>query len=384
MNRLLTIGINTVRSFASPVFNFLIAILGIKYFGKEAWGSLINVMLWIFFIVFAIGWGNREYLIRKYSKAPSKIYHAFYSNLFSRSLLLPFALLLLLFFPQNIALLAIAMVFLMHFYNAMDSLVVYHQKFGAQLAAEILSFSIILYAIFSNAAFDLVTFLQWYCIAFAVKITCLFLALQLFSKKLSFTISLNEFKAGAAFFLLGFSGWLTSKIDIYIVDIFLPKSKLSEYQLLITAFLMLQALAGYLIVPFTKHVYRLSSDAIQNMQRKLYTVAIPLVVLGSIAIYIVMEYFVLLNLHYSYYIIGGCIALPSFFYTLDIMKLMRQHKELKIVYLNGIFFSINLALLLMLIQKYEVFGVLVSVCITQWIVLGIYKFVNKENTISSD
>lgn len=384
MNRLLIIGINTVRSFASPVFNFLIAILGIKYFGKEAWGSLIDVMLWIFFIVFIMGWGNREYMIRKYSKVPSKIYHAFYSNLFSRSMLLPFALLLFIFFPKDVAVFAVIMVFFIHCYNAMDSLVVYHQKFAVHLLGETLGFSIIAYAIFSSNVFDLVSFLQWYCIAFAVKIICLFLALQLFSKKLSFTISFNEFKAGAAFFLLGFSGWLTSKIDIYIVDLYLPKSKLTEYQLLITAFLMLQALAGYLIVPFTKHVYRLSSDTILKIQRKLYVAALPLVMLGSIAIYIVMEYFVQLNLHYSYYVIGGLTAIPPFFYTLDIMKLMRQHKELKIVYLNSVFITINLVLILILITKYEVLGVLVSVCITQWIILGIYKFVNKEKFISSD
>ncbi|MDO6596418.1 hypothetical protein Q4512_05795 [Oceanihabitans sp. 2_MG-2023] len=381
MNRIITIGLNTARGFASPVFNFLIAILGIKFFGKENWGTLINVMLWIFFIVFSIGWGNREYLIRAYSKQPSKIYYAFYSNLFSRSLLLPYALLLFIFFPKNIALLAVIMVILMHLYNAMDSLVVYHQVFSAQLIAEVLSFTTIICGIFLSTSFNLESFLQWYCLAFLTKIICLIIALKLWKEKLSFTISLNELKAGASFFLLGLSGWLASKIDVYIIDFYLPKARLSEYQLLITAFLMLQALSAYLIIPFTKHLYRLSDDVVKKMQKKLYIIAVPLVSIGCFAIYIVMEYFVKLQLHSWYYCIGGLIALPSFFYTLDIMKLMKKHQERKIILVNCIGFVVNFILILILIRTYEIYGVLLSVCISQWVTLFIYKLTDKKSTI---
>ena len=99
MRRLLTIGMNTIRGFANPAFNFLIVVFGVKVFGKADWASLINVMLWIFFVTFMMGWGNRDHLLRKYSQESRKMYHAFFSNFLSRSLLVPFAFLLLLFFP---------------------------------------------------------------------------------------------------------------------------------------------------------------------------------------------------------------------------------------------------------------------------------------------
>ena len=40
MNRLLLIGINTLRGFSGPMFNFLITLFGIKFFGKEDWGTI--------------------------------------------------------------------------------------------------------------------------------------------------------------------------------------------------------------------------------------------------------------------------------------------------------------------------------------------------------
>lgn len=380
MNRYILIAVNTVRSFATPAFNFLITIFGIKFFGKEDWGTLINALLWTFFMVFSFGWGNREYLIRKYSKQPRTIYHSFYSNFFSRSILLPLALLLLLFFPFPIAIWCIALVVLMHVYNALDSLVVYHQKFGAQLIAECIAFSIIIASVFYSNTFNLVTFLSIYAFAYLCKLIFLFMAMQLWKEECTFQISLKEFKGGFSFFLLGFSGWLMSKIDIYVVDFFLPKAKLSEYQLLITSFLMLQALAGFLMIPFTKHVYRLNDSVIKKLKIKLYSIAVPVVTIGCLAIWFVMEKFVVLNLDSKYYILGVFIALPAFFYTINVMQLLKKHQEHKVIYINCIGTAINLILILILIEDQDIYGVLLSVCITQWLVLLIYKLAFNTST----
>ncbi|MDH7448046.1 hypothetical protein [Aquimarina sp. 2201CG14-23] len=204
------------------------------------------------------------------------------------------------------------------------------------------------------------------------------MALKLWKEKISFTISMKEFHHAFPFFLLGFSGWIASKIDIYIVDFYLPKARLSEYQLLITAFLMLQALSAYITLPFTKHIYRLADSIVKKIQKKLYWIAIPLVSVGSLIIWIVMEQFVQLNLNYNYYIVGGLIALPSFFYELNVMQLLKNHKEKKVILINCIGFIINFIFILTLIKEYQIFGVLLSVCITKWLVLIIYKLESKK------
>jgi len=380
MNKLILIAINMIRGFSSPFFNFLIAIFGVKIFGKNDWGELINVILWVFLFVFILGWGNKEYLIRKYSQQPSKIYHAFYSNFLSRSLLLPISLLLIFFFPYPISIYCITLVVLMHTYNALDSLVIYHQKFGAQFITELLAFVIIFSSIFYCNDFNLVVFLRLYCLAFLSKITGLIISLKLWEQKITFQLSLKEFKEAFSFFMIAFSGWIASKIDIYIVDFYLPKEQLSEYQLLITAFLMLQSLGGLIIIPFTKHIYRTSDATIHKIQKILYLIAIPLVTIGTLGIWIIMEQFVQLNLNYTFYILGSLIALPSFFYTIDIMMLMRVHQERRVITITLIGFLISFILILLLIQEYQIFGVLLSICISQFIILTIYK-TKRVNTI---
>ena len=199
------------------------------------------------------------------------------------------------------------------------------------------------------------------------------LQLNFWKESFSAKISIQEFKAGLPFFILGLSGWLVSKVDIYAVDFYLEKSQLAEYQLLITAFLMLQALAAYITIPFTKHVYRVSSKVVQKIKYKLYAVSLPLTILGGFAIWFIMEYFVELGFSYEYYLIGGLIALPCYFYTLNIMELIKNHKERTIIYISFLGFFVNTCLIFFLIETYGIFGVLLSVCITQWVVLLAYK-----------
>lgn len=373
MRRLRLIGINTIQGFANPAFNFLIVVFGVKIFGKEDWASLINVMLWVFFMTFMLGWGNRDYLLRKYSKAPGKMYHAFFSNFLSRSLLLPFSLLFFIFFPVPIAFWAILLVVLTFTYASLGTLIVYHQNFSAQLLAEIVAFAIIFGSIYYFESFDLERFLKVYVIAVATKLIVLSVRMNFWKERFSATISIQEFNAGLPFFILGLSGWLISRVDIYVVDFYLEKSQLAEYQLLITSFLMLQALAAYISIPFTKHVYRVSNDVVQKIKHNLYSVALPLTLVGGFSIWIIMEKFVKLGFTYDYYILGGLIALPCYFYTLNIMELMKNHKERTIITISFIGFFVNISLIFLLIEDYEILGVLISVCITQWMVLMAYK-----------
>ncbi len=373
MRKLITIGTNTVRGFAGPVFNFLIIIFGISNFGKENWGTIINAQLWVFFVVFILSWGHKEYLLRKYSEVPSKIYYSFFSNFLSRSLLFPLSFILFFFFPYTTASYCILLALLMYCYDACYTLLIYHQKFSSLLIAEILSFSIIISCIFYYQSFNLTIFLQLYCIALVCKLTTVMISLKLWKEKILFKVSKNEFIYALPFFLNGFSGWLTSKIDLYIVDSYLSRSQLSEYQLLITAFLILQALSAFITLPFTKHIYRVSNTILLKIQKKLSIIAIPIVSIGALFIWLIMEKLIALNMDNRYYIIGAFIALPSFYYTLDIMTLIKKHQERTIIIINIIGFLINLIVMLSLINTYKIFGVLISVCINRWVLLLIYK-----------
>ena len=225
MHKLLTIGANTLQGFTNPVCNFLIIVFGIKTFGKENWGSFITVMIWVLFTTFILSWGNRDYLLRKFSKSPARIYYNFYSNLFTRGLLLPITLVFFYFFSFATSVWACLLVIVIFIHSALDTLVIYKQKFLLQFTTDVIAYSIIFIAIFIIEDFQKVIFLKIYTLAFAIKTILLSFFVGLWKNKIKFSVTNKELKKGFPFFLLGLSGWLISKTDIYFVDIYLSNKQ---------------------------------------------------------------------------------------------------------------------------------------------------------------
>ena len=373
MSKLLKIILNIARSLAMPISNFLIAIVGVKYLGKENWGDFIQVLLWIYFVVFIANFGNKDFLLRLYSKNPSTIYSHFSKSFFSRIVFLSLAVVLFFFFSIKIALLSILLSILIYSYQSIESLVIFKQKFLTQLIAETVGFTIILGFIFYKTSLSTTTLLMAYCIAFLLKFTIVIVALKIDFKQFEFRFSKDQIKPLIPFFLIGFSGWLASKIDLYVVNLLLPKTQLATYQLLITAFLMLQAFAAYIIYPFTKHLYRLNNTSIQKIKKILYAVSLPLISFCTLLIWFVFEYFVKLNLNINLYILGAFSALPIFFFIVDIIQFYKNGEEKKVMYINFATAIISLILTLILIPIYGIKGALLSVVITQYLLLILYK-----------
>lgn len=365
---------NIFRSFALPIFSFVISIVGIRLFGKQSWGEFIYVLTIINFFAFVGNFGNKDFLLRKYSYNPSKIASFFAISFSSRSLLLVFSLLMLIILPIKIAILSSLLILVIFVYQSFDSLIIFYQKFMLQLVAEILGFTIIIGCIFYDFNFSLSNLLYVYIISYIFKIILLLFA---FKSELTYekpTISLHELKESFPFFLIIFSGWIASKIDLYIVNFKLPKEQIAEYQLAITAFLLLQSLSYLIILPFNKHIYRLKSKAIKKFKAKLAYIAIPVVVLGTFCIWILLEKIAKINLPYNFYILGAIASIPTFFFIIDILLFYKNKKESIILKINLIGAFINLILTYNLIEYYGILGAISSVLITQYIILIFYKF----------
>ena len=376
MNKLLKIILNISRSLAVPVFNFLIAIIGINYLGKENWGDFIQILLWIYVVVFIANFGNKDWLLREYSKNPSKIYEQFSIAFVSRSVFLTLSLILLFFFSPKLALISILLSVTIYFYQSLESLVIYKQQFLAQLIAEIIGFILISSFIFyykNNPKKE--TLLLLYSIAFLLKFMIVFWALKIDLKQTKFQFSKAQLKQLLPFFLIGFSGWLSSKVDLYVVNSYFTddKSQLAEYQLLITAFLMLQAFSAMIIYPFSKHLFRLPEKAIKKIKRLLIVVSFPLVIIGSFSIWYVFEIMLALNIDRELYIVGGLASFPIYFFIIDIIIFYKNKNERKVMYINFFAAIFKFVLSLILISNYGVLGVLMTVLISNYLLLVLYK-----------
>jgi len=360
------------------VFNFLIALIGIKYLGKENWGNFIYILIWIYFVAFVANYGNKDFLLKKYSQSPSKIEASFFSAFFSRAVFLILTLVFLGFFPLKVALLSIVLSILLFTYQSLESLVLYYQKFTAQTIAEITGFIVICTFIILPNEVTVTTLLLGYCSAFLLKFIIVLASVKIKLKGMHISFSKHLLKLLTPFFLIGFSGWIASKIDLYMVNILMPKDQLAAYQLLISAFLMLQAFAGFITYPFVKHLYRLPKASIQRIKIRLAVVSIPLVAFGTSIIWIVFEKYVYLKIPVLLYLLGAATAVPVFFYIIDVFMAYKNNKVKKVMYYNFTAATVGLVLSALLIPIYNLQGALMSAVAAQFLILFLYKFQRLE------
>jgi len=118
---------NIFRSFSTPLFSFTLSILGIRLFGKENWGDFIYVWTIINFFTFLGNFGNKDFLLRKFSANPSKIIQYFSVSFSSRIVVLSFSLLLFFIVNPITALYSIVLIIAIFTYQSFESLIIYHR-----------------------------------------------------------------------------------------------------------------------------------------------------------------------------------------------------------------------------------------------------------------
>lgn len=373
MNRIRKIITVVSRSFSTSLFSFLISFVGIYSYGKTIWGEFIQLFTWILLIAFLTSFGNKDYLLRKYSNKPSKIALYYSNNVVSRMLLLIISIVLFFFFPFHIAIASVILIVLIFIYQSFESLIIYHQKFLKQLIAESIGFLLIITYFLVNKTYNLEMLIYVFSASFFVKISFLIIDFKKYFIVKNIHFSLDELKKSFSFFLIIFSGFIASKIDLYIVNVIMPKESISVYQIGITAFLLLQSVSYLLILPFNKHLYRLKLQSIKKIKKTLYLVALPIVVIGSFMIWFIFERIINLNLPICFYYIGGISSIPTYFFIVDIIQHYRNKEEKIILKINLIAAFINLTLSIILINKLAIIGALMSVLITQIVLVILYK-----------
>lgn len=380
MKRLLNIIFSIAKGITAPILNFLILSYGILTFGKENWGEYISIVIWISLLAFVLNLGNKDYLIRKYSKEPSNVINHFINSFISRSLLIVISTLLFFFFNSEIAIVAILTVFVLHTYNSFESLVVYYQKFGQQFFVEIIGFLIFIVLLKFQNNFDLIMILKFYGLSIAVKSLLMFILFKPWDNKIKLNISFINLMNYWPFFVLGLSGMINSKIDLFLVNILLSKKDISIYQTVTTAFLILQSLSILITAPINKPIYRASSKTISRIKLIFSKIAIPITLIGSICIWVVLEQFLKLGLNWHFYLISFLASIPCFYYIVPVLSLFKSNNEKKVLYSNLSAAIINCLLSLILLKLIGLEGAFISACISQWL---FYFFIKKYENITS-
>lgn len=375
LNRIGFISSNALRQILVSAIGMVIPFMVILNSSKEIWGEFVSLLLYSLAATQIINWGNKEYLLRKFSETPSKINDNFSSVFLTR---LPLVLLLSLigFFFNGIEFgfyLSIWILgrFLIHSYEV---LVVYEKRFNSALALEIICFIAFAGAFYLfQSDFNLRLFLILYSFYQLIR----GIGYLLFFKatlSLKTTFNLNYYTVSIWFFLLSVLGFLASKIDVYIIEHFDNKILTSDYQIINSLLVFIMSICTFIYAPFTKNIYRNNEVVIKKTKNKLAQFGLIIVPVSLCFMYGILHYFLNLELPFWFYIIAFFYVFPSYIYGIEIVNLFKQHREKKVVVLLLIGTVCNFMLTVAFLNfNFGITSALLGSAVAQIVVLILFK-----------
>lgn len=367
-----------------PIINVLVSLLVVRLGSVALWGSFVQVMLWVQLGAMVTGWGNKEFLLRAFSRHPDAVAGLWQRALATRSLLLaPVAIALVLILTLGHATDAgttiVAVVWLvgLFLYQSFDVLVVYRRAFGWATTVE------------AAATVAMAVFIVWRRNRLTVGELALVFALATLLKAAAMLVRFRgDIRPSAAFgeprwwpaywreafifFLLGFGGMLHSRIDLYSVSALLPPQEVGVYQVYTSFLLYLQALAAFILTPFLPALFRAGTTTLHKISQQMLFFALSITVPTLVVINLTLQFLYKIDLSYNFLLLGGLYIIPLYYYISIIYELYKNNLQKIVLFVNLSGIITKLVLNLILLPKIGSIGALLSSTIIVWLVLVFY------------
>lgn len=338
-NRFLSIAATATRLMLLPLFNILISKGLIGWKGETFWGEFYGDFLYVMLFAHIAGYGNKDFLLREISLNPKNAVHLWQESLANRSLLLLPMVLFFCWYKSDFyaAALLIGWTIATFLLQSFDVWVIYQKKFHQNLLIELSGFLLLIMGIYFQQ--KNISLFQLYILYFFITSWKVILFVFLFKKSLFAHISQFRldfsfyFQKCYPFFLLAFGGMLASRADIYTLKMLVLPKELARYQVISNLYLQTQAVAGFIILPFSKNIYRFSQKQIMAVCGKLFLLGISIVTLATFCIYALIHYYYHLSFSWDCYLLSAFSCLPTYAYALLILSFYKKQKE-KIILLS--------------------------------------------------
>lgn len=377
--RVSRVGASLLSRVAQPIAALLISVLVVRLASFELWGAFVSVLIAVQLAAIVVGWGNREYLLRAFSRSPAALAPLWRSCLATRLLLFPIvcAPLLVSGLAPHQALIVAGWCLGLVLAQAYEPLVVYRRAFGFTAGIELATLAaFVVGLLLAGRALSFDLLLIGFCASSMARALVLALRfhadLQLNMPGQANLIDTSYFRSALPFFLIGLSGLLQSRIDLYLAAAFLPHADLGRYQALMNFLIQLQALSAMLLIPFLPALYRMPRAAVLRLALRLFVVGL------AIAITALPGVQVALTLLYGFtpapglLLLGGLFVLPPFFYGVLVYLHFKTDRQSDVVRITCVGIALNTGLSLLLLPQLGMIGGLAAATAAQWFLLGIY------------
>lgn len=374
--RALIVAANSANSLLVPLLSPLFSFLVIRLASVSLWGDFVRVLLVAQLAAHVAGWGNKDYLLREFSRSPAQIAAAWQSNLFTRLGLFALAALVLAAFgysPLRWALVA-AMTLCLVFDQSYDVFVLYRRDFWFATGVEVVGIVVLAVPVlWLRGRLTIDTLIVLFAISNLVKPILYGLRYRADTvTRLAGRFDPAMLRLAFAFFLLGVTGLLQSRVDLYVVSYFLPARDVGQYQVYSNLVLYVQSAAALVLVPFVKGLYRLSYAVILRLSAKLFALGLLLVAAGMPLVGIALGRLYHLDFAPVYLLAGALLALPLYFYLPVVYALFKANRQSAVVAVNVFGVVLNLLLNLWWLPALGMLGAAWAAAATQWAMGVVY------------
>jgi len=322
------------------------------------------------------GWGNKDYLLREFSRSPAQVSAAWQSNLFTRLGVFALALLALAAFgysPLRWALMA-GLTLCLVLDQSYDVFVLYRRDFLYAFGVEVLG--IVLLAVPVVVWRDQLT-VDGLIALFALSNLLKPLLYGLRYRAQTLTGLAGRFnprllRLSLSFFLLGLAGLLQSRADLYMVSTFLPGREVGQYQVYSNLVLYVQSAAGLVITPFVKGLYRLSYGVILGLSARMFALGLLAVAVGLPLVGLALGRLYHLQFAPVFLLAGALLALPVYFYIPVVYALFKANRQRVVVGVTVLGLVVSVLFNAWWLPSQGMLGAAWAAAVAQWVMGAVY------------
>ena len=359
---------------SAPLFGLFLSWMVIRLQSPGLWGEFVKVQVWVLLAVQVFAFGNKEYLLRHFSKYPAQLSQSWSRSFFSRALLLLLASIVFILLPISLAYKGwiLTWCIVRFVYQSFDVLVLYRRQFYQSILAEVLGLLLLFVALYKPLSHSgLGHLLKIYVMADLLKAAFMLLVNHGLVQFTYFRrVNAGYFRGAWLFFVLGFTGLLATRTDQLCINHYLPAVDIAQYQVLTTFFIFLQALSNFVLTPFLKNLYRVKVHSLMAVRKRLFIFGLALLLPAYVVLRYVLEQYYHFRFPASYFLLGILYVLPVYFYAPLVHLQFRLHREGTIVRMNLVYIAASLVLNILLIPAWKIPGALLATGIAQLVMLA--------------
>lgn len=380
--------LSVINNLASPLSTLFISFLVVRIVSVDMWGEYAKILLMITFLNQVSAWGNREYVVREFSKTPAVINTIWTEAIVSRSVLLLPISVFVFFTPYDLLVqTGIIFILLLRFLaQSYDSLLFYNRNYILRISLELVwggLFAVLLFIFYEQLTLTQLIFIT---LCSDLVKTIILVVVSRVSFSFISNRTGNYLKKSLSFFLFGFTGFIISRTDQFSAALFLDAGEMGKYNVIMSFLLIIQAASNYVLQPFLKNIYRLNFTVVKKMSINFLLLGIVVGAAGVGLMYFVVLYFYHIRIDSIVLLMGYLFVLPVYYYSAYIFSLFKINRLGSIISMNiaGGILTFLLSYILMSAYGKSISILLLSATLTQYVLLVVYRFYPFNTSVSEN